>query len=199
MDRQGKDMVVAGADKDPSPTSFDDLIAQVRARRRAARAPVSPAAWVAVPRESENAARVLEILERRMQVDRNARTTFSELAAEFGQTPKSYGRHLGQVASRIDAACWSAGLPLLGAFRIRLSDGSLNAKALAEPNWALRRQALAQREAMHDWNADDFRCVRQALNQLPPKGASLIWHDILERLGEEALRRALIAGRGKLG
>jgi hypothetical protein len=199
MDRQGKEMVVAGADKDPSPTSFDDLIAQVRARRRAARAPVATAAWVAVPRESENAVRVLEILERRMQIDRDARTTFSELAAEFGQTPKSYGRHLGQVASRIDAACWSAGLPLLGAFRIRLSDGSLNAKALAEPNWALRRQALAQREAMHDWNADDFRCVRQALDQLPPKGASLIWHDILERLGEEALRRALIAGRGKLG
>jgi hypothetical protein len=199
MDRQGKDMVVAGADKDPSTTSFDELIAQVRARRRAARAPVSPAAWVAVPRESENAARVLEILERRMEIDGNARTTFSELAAEFGQTPKSYGRHLGQVASRIDAACWTAGLPLLGAFRIRLSDGSLNTKALAEPNWALRRQALAQREAMHDWNADDFRRVRQALNQLPPKGASLIWHDILERLGEEALRRALVAGRGKLG
>jgi hypothetical protein len=199
MDRQGNGMVVASSDKDAAPTSFDDLIAQIRARRKAARAPVAAAAWVAVPRESENAARVLEFLERRMKIDREARTTFSELAAEFGQTPKSYGRHLGQVASRIDAACWSAGLPLLGAFRIRLSDGSLNAKALAEPNWAIRRQALAQREAMHDWNADDFRRLRQGLEQLPPKGASLIWHDILERLGEEALRRALVAGRGKLG
>jgi hypothetical protein len=199
MDRQGNGMVVAGSDKDAGPKSFDDLIEEVRARRKAARAPVPSAAWVAVPRESENAARVLEILERRMQVDRGARTTFSELAAEFGQTPKAYGRHLGQVASRIDAACWSAGLPLLGAFRIRLSDGSLNTKALAEPNWMIQRHALAQREASHDWNTDDFRRLRQALDQLPPKGASLIWHDILERLGEEALRRALVAGRGKLG
>jgi hypothetical protein len=88
---------------------------------------------------------------------------------------------------------------LLGAFRIRLSDGSLNTKALAEPNWMIQRHALAQREASHDWNTDDFRRLRQALDQLPPKGASLIWHDILERLGEEALRRALVAGRGKLG
>lgn len=199
MDRQGKGRVVAGSDKDSSPTSFDELIAQVRARRKAARAPGPSAAWVAVPRERENAARVLEILERQMQVDRNARTSFSELAAEFGQTPKAYGRHLGQVASRIDAACWSAGLPLLGAFRIRLSDGSLNAKALADPNWAVQRHVLAQREAAHEWNADDFRRLRQALDQLPPKGASLIWHDILERLGQEALRRALIAGRGPMG
>lgn len=191
MDKRHKRPSPARASAAVRPQSFDDLIRQVRERRAAACGSSPPAAWLATPRESENAMRVLLVLESRILADREARTTFSELAALFGQTPKAYGRHLGQVASRIDAACVAAGLPLLGAFRIRLSDGKPNLRALVAPDWAAHRQQLAAGEARHHWSADDFKRVRQALAGLPPKGASLIWQDIVQRQGAEALRRAL--------
>jgi hypothetical protein len=141
-------------------------------------------------KESAESAALLDVIESGI-VDEGRSTPWSyvELAACLGRSSR-HGAYLGQCVSRIDAACFEAGLPALSMKWIVTSAGKPSPKTCEGSLWRGVADDLARSARCHTWTPEDLHRIRSALLALPEGSARSIWARI-EATGDEAVKRAL--------
>lgn len=107
----------------------------------------------------------------------------------IGRDGKGDGRHMGQVTSRIDAACFEARLPMLATHMVRRHDGSFNPD-MFKGEWEEFRDEVQRVAESHVWTVAERERVMQALISLPENSSRLIWNDYANR-GREFIRHNL--------
>lgn len=144
-----------------------------------------------------DAVALVEHLEKHILEDSDFLMTYSDAAAALGRNPTSDGRHIGQVTSRIDAACFYAKTPFLAMHRVRETYGEqINPRSFGGDLWRPHISALIVRAEAHTWTAADFKKIKGALHSLGDDAASLQWKRI-ETFGEKGVEKALgLPGRG---
>jgi hypothetical protein len=107
------------------------------------------------------------------------------LAAEMiGLNGENYGRHMGQVCSRVDAASFIAGYPMLALQMVRTADGAINPNSFGE-SWGRWAAEIHAKAASHKWDVPQVDEVIRALDGLPKNGAAAIWADFLKSEGHK--------------
>ena len=138
-----------------------------------------------------DAVTLVEHLEKHILHDASYYMTYSDAATVLGRIPGRDGRHIGQVTSRIDAACFYAKTPFLAMHRVRETHGAhINPRSFGGDLWRPHTDALIARAEAHRWNLDDFRRVKQQLQSLGDDAATLQWKRI-ESFGEKGVQKAL--------
>jgi|RhiMethySRZTD1v2_1073278.scaffolds.fasta_scaffold58560_3 hypothetical protein len=143
-----------------------------------------------------DALRLLKCLEQRILENPDFRMTYTDAAALLGREPGSSTRHVGQVCSRVDAACFYANLPWLSMSRVhKTEEGTINPASFAGDLWSVHKERLIQLAKRHRWTREDFGKIRWKLKSLGEDraGASALWKRI-EEFGERAVQKALAAG-----
>jgi hypothetical protein len=138
---------------------------------------------------------IIRFLEQKILVDPSATTTHDELAIVLISPVRKCAGDIKEAADLIDAACYAAGLPLLGTFRVRGSGGSIDVSGLPAPAWRERCRELQRRDELHRWDSADFAAVRDELRRLAGRSPQLAWEHALRVHRGAALTRALHAGR----
>ena len=117
--------------------------------------------------------------------------TYSDAAAVLGRNPTSDGRHIGQVTSRIDAACFYAKTPFLAMHRVRETyGGKINPRSFSGDLWRSHIPALITRAEAHAWSVEDFKNIKRALQSIGAAAATLQWKRI-DQFGEKGVQMAL--------
>lgn len=138
-----------------------------------------------------DAVRLVQNLEEQILKNPDYHMTYSDAAAVLGRTAASDGRHIGQVTSRIDAACFYANTPFLAMHRVRETHGGkINPRSFTGDLWRPHTSAFIARAEAHVWSADDFKKVKEALHSLGDDAATLQWQKI-EGFGERGVQKAL--------
>jgi hypothetical protein len=102
-------------------------------------------------------------------------------AAEMIGLDGDHCRHVGQVVSRIDRACFDAGLPMLTLHWVRSPDGNVNGEAFngsvtgVSKLWAPFNHEILDTAANFQWSATYFDLVQSSLDKLPKVGAKTLW------------------------
>jgi hypothetical protein len=78
---------------------------------------------VAANVQHADALKLVDHLERRILSDQTYRMTYSDAGLALDRNATTDGRHIGQVTSRIDAACFYAKTPFLAMHRVRETAG----------------------------------------------------------------------------
>jgi len=118
-----------------------------------------------------------------------ARTTYGAICSALGYKPLTHARHVGQVCSLVDAACYWAKLPFLSLEKIRMDNGHHNPYSFAD-EWDGAKDALVENAARHNWTVDDIARIRRMLNSVNGEGAVLQWKRIND-FGDAARVRAV--------
>jgi hypothetical protein len=108
----------------------------------------------------------------------NGYGTLAELCGREGGSTDA--RFFGQVTSRIDAACFYAGLPMLSAHWVRNSLGEVNPFSF-DQDFAPFKDEILRVSAGHIWTDEDFSRLLKHLHQLPDEAATTIWDHIRDR------------------
>ncbi len=101
-------------------------------------------------------------------------------AVAIGLNGENYARHLGQVCSRIDAASFIAGYPMLALHMVRKQDGSLNPDSFG-PAWIAWADEIKSRAESRAWTEAQVDEFLRFLDGLPASGAYTIWSHYLNR------------------
>lgn len=134
---------------------------------------------------------LLSYIETKIAADPAFCMTYSDAATVVGREPTKSGRHIGQVTSRIDAACFYAKTPFLAMHRVRQTyGGEINPRSFQTPLWQAHTSGLVARAEAHVWSAEDFKKIRRRLQDLGDDSAALQWKRI-ELFGQEGVNRAL--------
>jgi len=146
---------------------------------------------VAANVQHADAVTLVEHLEKQILQDPYYYMTYSDAATVLGRNAASDGRHIGQVTSRIDAACFYAKTPFLAMHRVRETHGGhINPRSFGGDLWHPHIPALVARAEAHTWTVDDFRNLKRQLQSLGDDAATLQWKRI-ERFGEKGIQKAL--------
>lgn len=116
-------------------------------------------------------------------------TTYGGVCEALGYKPSTHARHVGQVCSLIDSACFWAKLPFLSAEKVRSDSGQYNLASFAG-DWQPFKDKLIQISAAHEWTPKDMGVIRAMLNHMNGEGALAQWERI-EGFGQNAQKRAL--------
>ena len=134
---------------------------------------------------------LVEHLEKHILQEPDYHMTYSDAAAVLGRNAARDGRHIGQVTSRIDAACFYAKTPFLAMHRVRETyGGNINPRSFGGDLWSPHTTALIARAEAHYWSVDDFKNIKRALQSLGDDAATLQWKRI-EQFGEKGVQKAL--------
>lgn len=112
-------------------------------------------------------------------------------AAEMIGLDGDYCRHLGQVVSRIDRACFDAGLPMLTLHWVRSPDGNVNGEAFngsvtgVSKLWIPFNQEILDTAANFRWSTTDFDLVQSSLDKLPKVGAKTLWTALEAKISQK--------------
>jgi len=138
-----------------------------------------------------DAIQLVEHLEMRIMAEPGFYMTYSDAAEVLGRKAATDARHVGQVTSRIDAACFYAKTPLLAMHRVRETQtGAINLRSFSSGLWHPHIAALVARAEAHVWSVADFQSVRRSLLSLGDDAATLLWRRI-ESFGEKGVQKAL--------
>ena len=138
-----------------------------------------------------DALKLVQHLEGRILADQGYLMTYSDAAEVLNRNAMSDGRHVGQVTSRIDAACFYARTPFLAMHRVRESyGGKINPRSFQDDLWRPHIPELIARAEGHLWTAEDFIKVKRALHSLGDDSAMLQWQRI-DKFGEKGVAKAL--------
>ena len=138
-----------------------------------------------------DAVKLVEHLEKHIIAEPGYHMTYSDAAEVLGRKAASDARHVGQVTSRVDAACFYAKTPFLAMHRVRNTHtGSINQRAFGDDLWRPYIPALVARAEAHSWNAADFQDIKRKLQSLGDDAATLLWKRI-ETFGEKGVQKAL--------
>jgi hypothetical protein len=117
-------------------------------------------------------------------------TTYNEISKELG-LGSNYARPIGQVISRIDAACFYANLPYLASAKVRNEGGEINKDSFSAPPWNQYRSQLIDAANNRAWSTEDFTKIKRILStSLPEDAATLLWEKI-DSFGEKAIEKSL--------
>jgi hypothetical protein len=134
---------------------------------------------------------LLAHLEQKILGDPLFHMTYSEAAVVVGRVATNAGRHIGQVTSRIDAACFYAKTPFLAMHRVRETYGEgINPRSFQTDLWQAHTADLIARAEAHVWTADNFNDIRRYLLSLGDDSAALQWKRI-EQFGQKGVTQAL--------
>ena len=134
---------------------------------------------------------LLAHLEARILADPAFHMTYSDAAVAVGRKPTNAGRHIGQVTSRIDAACFYAKTPFLAMHRVRETYGQrINPRSFQTQLWQAHTSGLVARAEAHTWTAEDFKNIRRSIHGLGDDSAALKWKQI-EQFGQKGVNQAL--------
>lgn len=109
---------------------------------------------------------------------------YADAATMIGQDGANYGRAMGQVCSRIDAASFEAGLPMLALGMVRMPDGSINPESFTG-FWQPWSQEIKSLASSHQWTMAQVDRVIEALDSLPTDGATALWLNYTRRESEK--------------
>ena len=138
-----------------------------------------------------DAVKLIEHLENRIIAEPGYRMSYSEAAEVLGRRAASDARHVGQVTSRIDAACFYAKTPFLAMHRVREThSGTINQRSFGGDLWRPHITALVARAEAHAWSVADFQSVKRNLQSLGDEAATLLWKRIVA-FGEKGVQKAL--------
>ena len=138
-----------------------------------------------------DAVKLVENLEKHILENPDYHMTYSDAATVLDRNAASDGRHIGQVTSRIDAACFYANTPFLAMHRVRETyGGKINPRSFGGKLWHPHTAALIARAETHVWSAVNFANVKTALHSLGDDAATLQWKRI-DSFGEKGVRKAL--------
>jgi hypothetical protein len=129
-------------------------------------------------KQADDADTLLTALRRWVQEGNDPIKGYSFAAQMIGRGSKE-GVHVGQVCSRIDLACFNAGLPMLTMHWVRLPSGAVNAASLN--GWHDFQDELLAQSSVHRWTEADFDRVRGQLDALPNRSALTLWRQIESR------------------
>lgn len=146
---------------------------------------------VAANVQHADALALVEHLEKHIIERADFHMTYSDAAAVLGRAAAKDGRHIGQVTSRIDAACFYAKTPFLAMHRVRETHGGgINSRSFQSDLWSPHTTALVARAEAQVWSAEDFKNIKRALHSLGDDAATLLWKRI-EGFGEKGVQKAL--------
>ncbi|MGJ7504373.1 hypothetical protein ACSFBF_28730 [Variovorax sp. ZT5P49] len=128
-----------------------------------------------------HAGRLLKLIRDRVEAKEPPILGYAVAANLLGLKGDSYARAMGQVCSRIDAASFVAGWPMLALRMVRKPDGSLNAASFEDAAWAPWEQEFRKLAQSHEWAPAQVDDVIRALDGLPEVGALGIWNGYLKR------------------
>ena len=138
-----------------------------------------------------DAIKLVEHLEKHLLADPEFHMTYSDAAEVLGRNAASNGRHIGQVTSRIDAACFYSKTPFIAMHRVRETNGdTINPRSFGGELWRPHIPMLIARAEVHVWTVEDFKNLRRALQSLGDDAATLQWKRI-EQFGEKGIQKAL--------
>ena len=138
-----------------------------------------------------DAVALLAHLEAKILADPSFHVTYSDAAVAVGRKPTNAGRHIGQVTSRIDAACFYAKTPFLAMHRVRETYGrGINPRSFQTELWQAHTAGLVTRAEAHVWTAEDFKRIKLHLQGLGDDSAALQWKRI-EHFGQKGVNQAL--------
>ncbi len=138
-------------------------------------------------RQYEDALRSLRIIEK-VALPRGQYLTYGSLAGHLGYEPSKFGRHIGQVCSLIDAACYWAKLPMLSLEKVRLDSGEHNPDSTLGEYLPVKDLLIANASG-HEWTAADIaRLINMLTSHMGNDGAVLQWKRI-SRFGDAGVNR----------
>lgn len=138
-----------------------------------------------------DAVKLVAHLENRIIAEPGYCMTYSEAAEVLGRKAASDARHVGQVTSRIDAACFYAKTPFLAMHRVRETHSrTINQRSFGGDLWRPFIPALVARADAHVWSVADFQSIKRNLQSLGDDAATLLWKRI-ETFGEKGVQKAM--------
>ncbi len=146
---------------------------------------------MAATTQHSDALALLAYLVAKIQENPSFHMTYSDAATALKRNGATDGRHIGQVTSRIDAACFYAKVPFLAMHRVRETHGSkINPRSFQTDLWQAHTSALVVRAEAHIWKEEDFKNILWHLQRLGADAASLQWRRI-ERFGQKGVNQAI--------
>jgi hypothetical protein len=143
---------------------------------------------MAAGKQYADALKALEVLEKDY-LDAGRYLTYGALCEAVGYKPLEHARHIGQVCSLIDAACFWARLPFLSLEKVRLEGGGYNPDSFSGA-WSQDKEVLIGNAKNHAWIAEDIDKVRgRLLKDMREEAAKLQWEKIYSH-GNAALDKA---------
>jgi hypothetical protein len=113
--------------------------------------------------------------------------TYGSLTAALGYDASTHSRHIGQVCSLIDSACYWAKLPMLSLEKFRSDDGAHNPESFGGAFTGIK-DTLIRNAAARAWSVDDVARIKRALDHMNGESAQLQWQRI-GGFGQPALDR----------
>ena len=110
---------------------------------------------------------------------------YAAAATMIGKNGADYGRAMGQVCSRIDAASFVAGWPMLALGMVRTPDGAINPESFTDEEWGQWNHESKSVAESHQWTVQQVDSVIAALDGLPSDGAAALWHGYIKKEAEK--------------
>lgn len=138
-------------------------------------------------KQYQDALKALRVIEREC-LPAGKYLTYGSLAKELEHAPSKYARHVGQVCSLIDAACYWARLPMLSLEKVRMDDGAYNPDSVGGEFAPVKAQ-LIENAAKHPWSSEDIARIQRTLgSHMNGEGAVKHWKKI-SGFGEAGVKR----------
>jgi len=132
---------------------------------------------MSVGKQYVDAKKALDIIEREV-LSQGQHLTYGGVAEYLGQKPGKNIRHIGQVCSLIDSACYWTKLPMLSLEKIRMNNGEHDPDSFADAFRSVKERLVANAEK-HDWTPDDIRRIKRSLDShMHGESALLQWQHI---------------------
>jgi hypothetical protein len=128
-----------------------------------------------------HARNLLKLIRDRVESKEPPIVGYAVAATLMGLKGGAYARAMGQVCSRIDAASFVAGWPMLALHMVRKPGGGLNPASFEDPGWSPWEQEFKNEAQSHQWSVEQVDDVLSALDGLPNEGAISIWVGYLKR------------------
>lgn len=139
---------------------------------------------MAADKQHDDARQLLKVIRDRIERGEGPIEGYLAAAESIGQTG---GRHMGQVCSRIDAAAFVTGWPMLSIHMIRKPNGDVNHESFSTHGWELWHDEVVGETVTHRWTVKQVDDIIRGLDGLPRDSAQLIWQGYMER-GKEFIR-----------
>lgn len=130
--------------------------------------------------QHDHASNLIQILRQRIGAGLPPIHGYGTAAELLGLNGADHTRIMGQVCSRIDAASFYAGWPMLALHMVRKPDGQLNPESFGS-DWNRDRDEIVKAATSHPWTVPQVDDVIHQLRGLPSDGAKAIWDGIVKR------------------
>lgn len=134
-----------------------------------------------------DAKKALDIIEREV-LSQGQHLTYGGVAEYLGAKPGKNARHIGQVCSLIDSACYWTKLPMLSLVKIRMNNGEHNPDSFGDAFRAVKDRLIANAET-HDWTPDYIRRIKRSLDSHMHGDSALLQWQHIGSFGQAALDR----------